>query len=288
MKLPRIAAYLAVPAALSLAACGGGSTSPFVNNATQGTAQVRFVQADPKVGALDVYFFQSAGSQTSSAAFSNLAFGEASDYQPQTAVANTLVARSAGSASSSTAVTACNLPPLTNANYSIVIADQNGAPNCMVFQDQNYSATPQYRFHHAASIKAAANSALATVAYGVGTSAAAFTVQGTSGVGGFVGSSNPITQSGSSGNQANATGSVFGVGASAATGTSATPLTSLSAPSIFAPGSLTQPDSAGTLPFSTYAGVSLFAIDCTTAIAGATTPVPCNGGLALIGVFDSK
>ena len=145
MTLPRIAACFTIPAALLLSACGGGSSSPFVNNATQGTAQVRFVQADPKFGPLDIYFFQSAGSQTTTPAFSSLAFGEASDYQPQTAVPNTLVARTAGSASSGPGVTACNLPPLTNANYSVVIADQNGAPNCMVFQDQNYSTTLQYR-----------------------------------------------------------------------------------------------------------------------------------------------
>src|SRR6202049_2030236 len=163
MTLPRIAACFTIPAALLLSACGGGSSSPFVNNATQGTAQVRFVQADPKFGPLDIYFFQSAGSQTTTPAFSSLAFGEASDYQPQTAVPNTLVARTAGSASSGPGVTACNLPPLTNANYSIVIADQNGAPNCMVFQDQNYSTTLQYRMHYAASLYAAANPAFASV-----------------------------------------------------------------------------------------------------------------------------
>src|ERR1700737_2307255 len=151
MKLPRIAAFLAIPTALSLTACGGGSTSPFVNNATQGAAQVRFVQGDPKIGALDIYFYQSSGAPTTSTAFANLAFGEASDYQQQTAVPNTLVARVAGSASSSAAVTACNLPAITNVNYSVVIADQNGTPNCMVFQDQNYSGTAQYRFHHSAA-----------------------------------------------------------------------------------------------------------------------------------------
>jgi hypothetical protein len=287
MTLPRIAAFFAIPAALSLASCGGGSTSPFVNNATQGTAQVRFVQADPKFGPLDIYFFQSAGSQTTTPAFSSLAFGEASDYQAQTAVPNTLVARTAGSASSGPGVTACNLPPLTNANYSVVIADQNGAPNCMVFQDQNYGATLQYRMHYAASLYAA-NPTFASVSYGVGTTPAAFTVQGTSGVGGFVGTANPITQSGSTGNVALASGTVFGVGATAAIGATATALTSLSASSIFAPSSLTESDTAGSLPFSTYAGVSLYAIDCTSAIAGTPTPIPCRGGLALIGVFDTK
>ncbi|MDB5040377.1 MAG: hypothetical protein JWN27_1103 [Candidatus Eremiobacteraeota bacterium] len=287
MTLPRIAACFTIPAALLLSACGGGSSSPFVNNATQGTAQVRFVQADPKFGPLDIYFFQSAGSQTTTPAFSSLAFGEASDYQPQTAVPNTLVARTAGSASSGPGVTACNLPPLTNANYSIVIADQNGAPNCMVFQDQNYSTTLQYRMHYAASLYAA-NSTFASVSYGVGTTPAAFTVQGTSGLGGFVGTANPITQSGSTGNVALASGTVFGVGPTAAIGATATDLTSLNAASIFAPGSLTEPDTAGTLPFSTYAGVSLYAIDCTSTIAGTPTPIVCRSGLALIGVFDTK
>ena len=98
------------------------SSELIVNNATQGSAQVRFVQGDPKVGALDIYFFQSAGSPTTSTAFANLQCGEATDYQPQTAVPNTLIARVAGSSSSSAAVTACNLPAITNANYSIAIA----------------------------------------------------------------------------------------------------------------------------------------------------------------------
>src|ERR1700676_3379834 len=83
MQLTRIIALLTAPAALSLAACGGGSTSPFVHNATQGSAQVRCVQGDPKGGALDIYFFQSAGSPTTSTAFANLQYGEATDYQPQ-------------------------------------------------------------------------------------------------------------------------------------------------------------------------------------------------------------
>ncbi|MDB5094167.1 MAG: hypothetical protein JWO85_2268 [Candidatus Eremiobacteraeota bacterium] len=288
MTLPRIAACITIPAALLLSACGGGSTSPFVNNATQGTAQVRFVQADPKFGPVDIYFFQSAGGQTTTPAFSGLAFGEASDYQAQTAVPNTLVARAAGSASSSAAVTACNLPPLANANYSVVIADQNGAPNCMVFQDQNYSTTLQYRMHYAAALYAAANPTFATVSYGVGTTPAAFTAQGTSGVGGFLGSTNPITQSGSTGNLANAAGTVFGVGPSAAAGATVTALTSLPATSIFAPSSFTEPDTAGSLPYSTYAGVSLYAIDCTSAIPGTPAPIACRSGLALIGVFDSK
>jgi hypothetical protein len=237
---------------------------------------------------VDIYFFQSAGSQTTTPAFSGLAFGEASDYQAQTAVPNTLVARVAGSASSSAAVTACNLPPLTNVNYSVVIADQGGVPNCMVFQDQNYSTTLQYRMHYAASLYVAANPTFATISYGVGTTPTAFTAQGTSGVGGFVASTNPITQSGSTGNLANAVGTVFGVGPSAAVGTTVTPLTSLSATSIFAPSSLTEPDTAGTLPYSTFAGVSLYAIDCTGAIPGTPTPIACRNGLALIGVFDSK
>jgi hypothetical protein len=81
---------------------------------------------------------------------------------------------------------------------------------------------------------------------------------------------------------------VFGVGASAAAGATATALSSLPAASIFAPGSLTEPDTAGSLPYSNYVGVSLYAIDCTTSIAGTPTPIPCRGGLALLGVFDTK
>jgi hypothetical protein len=81
---------------------------------------------------------------------------------------------------------------------------------------------------------------------------------------------------------------VFGVGASAAAGATATALSSLPAASIFAPGSLTEPDTAGSLPYSNYVGVSLYAIDCTTTIARTPTPIPCRGGLALLGVFDTK
>lgn len=293
MTLTRIAASLAVPAALSLAACGGGSTSPFVNNATQGAAQVRFVQGDPKVGALDIYFYQSAGAPTTTAAAANVPFGEATDYQQQTAVPNTLVARAAGSSSSSAAVTACNLPSMgSTISYTVVIADQNGAANCMVFQDANYSGTPQYRFHHAAVDAVAASASRATVAYGVGTSSASFVAQGTSTLGGFVGSTTPITQSGSSGNVANAVGTVWGVGPSAAVGATVTPFSTLPVSSVFAPGSFTQPDTGGTLPFSpapaVYVGISLYLIDCLTPIPGATTPIPCTAGTALIGVFDTK
>lgn len=289
MKLMRSAALVAVPAALLLSACGGGSNSPFINNATAKAAQVRFVQGDPKVGALDIYFYQSAGAATTTPAAANVPFGEASDYQQQTTVPNTLVARAAGSAASGPAVASCNLPPLTNVSYSVVIADQGGTPNCMLFQDQDYSGTAQYRFHHAAADAVTANASLSSVAYGVGTSPAAITVQGTSALGGFIGSASPLTQSGSTGNQANATGTVFGVAPTAATGSTVTPSATLAASSIFAPGTLTQPDTAGTLPFSPYVGVSVYALDCTGPIAGATTPIPCSaGGIALVGVFDTK
>lgn len=285
----RSAALVAVPAALLLSACGGGSSSPFVNNAVSKNAQVRFVQGDPKLGALDIYFYQSAGAATTTPASANVPFGEATDYQQQTAVPNTLVARTAGSAASGPAIASCNLPPLSNVSYSVVIADQSGTPNCMLFQDQNYSGTAQYRFHHAAADAVAANAALNGAGYGVGTTPAAITVQGTSALGGFIGSANPLTQAGSTGNQANATGTVFGIAAGAATGSTATPSSTLAAASIFAPGTMTQPDTTGALPFSPYVGVSVYALDCTGPIAGATTAIPCGtGGVALVGVFDTK
>jgi hypothetical protein len=288
MKITRLAALLAVPAALSLAACGGGSTSTFVNNATQGTAQVRFVQGDPKLGAVDIYFYQSNASQPANATKTSVAFGEATDYTPQTAVPNTLVARAPGQTSGA-AITACNLPAITNTFYSVVIADQNGAPNCMVFQDSPYTNAPQYRMHHAASIAVANNSSLGTIDYGVGTAAAAFTVQGTSTLGGFVGSQNPVTLAGTSGNQAAASGTVFGIGpSSVAVGSTDTATASLAASAVFAPDSLTQPDTAGTLNFAPYVGTSLYAIDCTGPITGGSAAIPCNGGVALIGVFDTK
>lgn len=289
MKPLRSAALVAVPAALLLSACGGGSGSSFLNTAAARTTQVRFVQGDPKVGALDIYFYQSAGAATTTPAAANVPFGEASDYQQQTAVPNTLVARAAGAAPSGPAVASCNLPSLANVSYSVVIADQGGAPNCMVFQDQDYSGTAQYRFHHAAADAVAANASLNSVSYGVGTTPAAITVQGTSALGGFIGSANPLTQSGSAGNQANATATVFGIAPSGANGSTATPTTTLNASSIFAPGTQTQPDTAGSLPFSPYVGVSVYAIDCTGPIAGATTAVPCGtNNIALIGVFDTK
>jgi hypothetical protein len=286
MKLMRSAALVAVPAALLLSACGGGSNSPFVNTAVAKKTQVRFVQGDPKVGALDIYFYQSAGAATTTPASANVPYGEATDYQQQTAVPNTLVARVAGSSPTGPAVASCNLASLSNVSYSVVIADQGGTANCMLFQDQDYSGTAQYRVHHAAADAVAANAALNSVAYGVGTTPAAITVQGTSALGGFTGSANPLTQAGSTGNQANATGTVFGVAPTAATGTTVAPSATLSATSIFAPGTLTQPDTTGALPFSPYVGVSLYALDC---LAGGTTSIPCSpGGVALIGVFDTK
>ena len=64
-------------------------------------------------------------------------------------------------------------------------------------------------------------------------------------------------------------------------------LDSLNASSLFASGSLAQPDTAGTLNFPSTAGTSLFAIDCTPAAVAAMPGVQCNSGVALIGTFDT-
>jgi hypothetical protein len=292
MQLRRFAAAFALLGVFSLAACGGGSsTAPFFANATGQQSQVRFVNGDPKAGVLDMYVFASASSQGQSAAVTNLSYAQATDFTAQSSVSNTVTARVAGSGPSGSVVTSCNLPPLTNnTQYSVVIADKNGTPNCMLFQDANYGASAQYRFHFAAADAVAANAALGTVAYGVGTTSATFTAQGTASLGGFVGGTVP-TVVGTTGNQAATTGAVFAMGTNASAGASATPLVTLQTASIFTPGAFTQPDAAGTLPFSTYAGTSLYAIDCTSvsiAAIGGATGIACTNGIALIGVFDTK
>ncbi|HEY6236764.1 MAG TPA: hypothetical protein VIW69_16815, partial [Candidatus Elarobacter sp.] len=61
----------------------------------------------------------------------------------------------------------------------------------------------------------------------------------------------------------------------------------LDAKSLFASGSLTQPNSAGSLNFPNTAGTSVFAIDCTNASVASLPGVQCNGGAALVGTFDT-
>ena len=57
MQLSRLAALVAVPATLALAACGGGTSGVIGNGAgTAGQyANLRFVNGDPQIGNVDVY-----------------------------------------------------------------------------------------------------------------------------------------------------------------------------------------------------------------------------------------
>ena len=61
----------------------------------------------------------------------------------------------------------------------------------------------------------------------------------------------------------------------------------LNASSLFASGSLAQPDTTGSLNFPSTAGTSVFAIDCTPASVAPLTGVQCNSGVALVGTFDT-
>ena len=81
MKLLRLAAIVAVPAALSLAACSGGSSGVIGNNVGTGgqQANIRFVNGAPDLGSnVDIYF-QATGAGAPSAPASsttaNVAYG---------------------------------------------------------------------------------------------------------------------------------------------------------------------------------------------------------------------
>jgi hypothetical protein len=293
MKLTRLAALVAVPAAFSLAACAGGSSGVLGNGIGTGgqQANIRFVNGSPDLGSnIDIYL-QATGAAAPSApaapSTTNMPYAQTSLFfsEPPTAYVATVRAAGASSTSAALAGLACPIPQLaTNAKYTVVISGTNaGGHTCRLFQDFDYASTPQYRVHDAAS------SLGASVAYGTTTAGApaSFSSANTAPLGTSALTSGAVyTQVQPAGPIANPTSDpVFVIGTQ--TGTTIAATDSLDAKSLFASGSLAQPDTAGSLNFPNTAGTSVFAIDCTPSAVAALPGVQCNSGAALVGTFDT-
>jgi hypothetical protein len=298
MKLSRLAAFVAVPAALSLVACGGGSSGVFGNNVGTGgqQANIRFVNGAPDLGGnVDIYFQATGAGAPSAPAGSNtanVAYGVTTPFIQEPPTAGTILVRAAGSSASGPVLDSlsCPLPQLSNnSKYTVAIAGVGtGNHVCLVFQDFDYSAAAQYRVHNAS------RNAPASLAYTTSTTSTAPGTQATyngaqiAARGGN--SATPPTTftavqpAGPIGNASSNPAFVIGPNTG---GPTFTVLDSLNASSLFASGSLAQPDTSGSLNFPSTAGSSLFAIDCTPAAVAAMSGVQCNAGVALIGTFDT-
>ncbi|GAC1583025.1 MAG: hypothetical protein NVS3B7_18430 [Candidatus Elarobacter sp.] len=294
MKLTRIAALVAVPVAFSLAACTSGSSTPGVANFTGTQANLRVLNADPSDGSFDIYFQSTGTGAPASPLIGNLQYGVASDFANQPATgANLLVQTKGGPAPSTNSpqLASCPLPQLTvNAKYTIAVVRSATAVNCRLFQEFDYTAAPQYRFHNASASNGAGGTGLTFGTTANPSSGTPFVVQGvaragtlaagTSGATGFT----PVTPV-----LAVAVNVKFstGTGASSATvGGSDVAQTTLDSSKIFGSGSLNQPNTTGNLNYTGTVGTSLFAIDCTAAAVAPLTGVTCAGGIALVGETD--
>jgi hypothetical protein len=289
MQLSRIAALVAVAGAFSLTACGG-SSSGTVANISGNTANVRIVNGAPGQGSFDIYFQTVGGALPSSPVSTALAYGTATDFLTQPAIGENLIAQQAGSASpgaSGRATLSCPLPQFgINAKYSIVIVNSSGTLNCELFQDFDYSGSTQYRAHNAALNSAlAGGSGFGTISSASAPPGSPFTVQVSGPQGtlaaGALGSATSYTAAQPQSVPA-FTGSItFAVG-TATSGTS-TALATLDSRYLFAPNGTTQPNTGGGLNVTGSAGTSIFALDCTSAVA---TNVPCTNNIALVGYTD--
>src|SRR5471030_545898 len=121
MKFSRTLALMAFPAALSLAACGGGSTG--VSNAVGLQSQLRFVNGatDPTGTSVDL-FFTSSGTQSSTTALvPALTYGAITDFGVQPVTAAQIFIHTANSA---TILGSCSLPqPANNEKDTVVIVN---------------------------------------------------------------------------------------------------------------------------------------------------------------------
>lgn len=293
MTLTRLAALVAVPAALSLAACGGGSSGVLGNNVGTGgqTANIRFVNGSPDLGSnIDVYLTAvgaAAASAPAAPSTTNMPYGQPSLFIQEPTVAYTAVVRATGASSGSAALDgiACPIPQLaTNAKYTVVISGNGGTHTCRLFQDFDYSTGVQYRVHDAAS---SLGSQIAYGSSGSG-SAAPYASANVATLGtDAVSPAATFTTVQPAGPIQNPSSDVqFVVGPNTA-GANVTATDTLDARNLFSSGSLAQPNSAGTLNYPSTAGTSLFAIDCTSASVASMSGVQCNSGAALIGTFDT-
>jgi len=297
MNFSRLAAFVAVPAALSLAACSGGSSGVLGNTIGTGgqQANIRFVHGAPDLGNVDFYF-QATGAAAPTAPAgantTNVAYAVTTPFLAEPPVAGNVLVRAAGSSASGPVLDSlsCAIPQLANnAKYTIAIAG-NGTGNhtCLVFQDFDYSTGAQYRVHNASRNS---DPALAYNTAATGTTpgtAIPYVGSQTAARGGNT-TTPPTTYTTvqPAGPIGNATSNPsFAIGPNTG-GPTFPALDTLAATSLFASGSTAQPDTTGSLNFTATAGTSLFAIDCTPAAVAALPGVQCNGGVALIGTFDT-
>jgi hypothetical protein len=289
MKISRaLVAMFALPAALSLAACSGGSAG--VANAVGAQSNIRFVNGSPDAGTVDIYYVPTGSSRNSSPTYSAAAYGLITNFQTEPATAGQVFFYPTGTSTTPLSVSCATPATSSGQNYTVVLAGQvaKGTLQCAIFQDGLYGAPGQYRVHHASP---AANAAgLASIGYGVTPAVApTFTQAGTTT---FPNTNNTVSTAWFSITPSPAvtanTQTTFDVGAAGTTGSSDTTVLSINASQFTTPGASGQPDTGNTLPSSagTYNNASIFAIDCT----GATTPEgsACVGGAGLIGGFDSK
>ncbi len=293
MKFTRIAALVAVPAALSLAACGGGSAGVFGNPIGTGgqQANIRFVNGSPDLGSNVDFYFQATGAAApgspASTTTANVPYAQVTPFVAESPTAATVTLRAAGASASGPALLglACPIPQLANnAKYTVVVAGTAATGHqCLLFQDFDYSLAAQYRVHNG-SVNAPATLAYTTSSTGTAPgTAVTYNGQQVATKGGSA-SYTQVQPAGPIGNAASNPAFVIGPN----TGASTFPvLDSLNASSLFASGSQAQPDTAGTLNYGSTAGTSLFAIDCTAAAVATLPGVQCNSGTALIGTFDT-
>jgi hypothetical protein len=289
MKISRaLLALFALPVALSLAACSGGSAG--ISNAVGSQSNFRFVNGSPDAGTVDIYYVPTGTTKNSSPSYSAAAYGLISNFTTEPAVAAQVFFYPTGTTTTPLSAS-CAIPANSSGqNYTVVLAGRvaNSTLQCVIFQDGLYSASGQYRVHHASPAAAAAG--LGTIGYGVTPGvAASFTQVGTTS---FPNTNNTVSTTFFSITPSPAVTAdaqtTFDVGAATTTGSPATTLLSIDASQLVTPGATGQPDTGNTLPSSagTYNNASIFAIDCT----GATTPegTACVDGAGLIGSFDSK
>ena len=298
MKLSRLAALVAVPAACSLAACAGGTSGVIGNSVGTGgqQANIRFVDGAPGLGTNIDFYWQATGAAAPTAPAgsntANIAYAVTTPFIAEPPTAGTVTIRAAGASASGPALAglACPIPQMANnAKYTIAIAGTAAVGyQCLFFQDFDYHTAPQYRMHNAS------RNAPVTVAYS------------TSSTGTAPGTAVPYNgaQTAARGNSALAGGATYtqvqpagpiGNGTSnpsfvigSNTGSATFPvLVSLNASALFASGSTAQPDTSGSLNFPSTAGTSVFAIDCTPASVASLSGVQCNSGVALVGTFDT-
>jgi hypothetical protein len=284
MNVSRLFALAAVPAVISLTACNGGGGSVFGSNVTGTQAQVRFVNGSPDAGSVDFYLTPTGGTRSTTPSATGIAYGEASSFLAEQTVASQVVVYPTGTSSADVGGI-CSVPQLSNNNvYTIVLAGSGSGAHCLIFNDAVYAAQPAVRFHDASPNAGSAlyfGEAAAPLTIGAQVTALGSQTVPPSGATAFTPvSASAFTQSGAA---------AFAIGTTES-GTTFTATNTLAASAVFAPGSSTsQPNTAGTLPYTTGTfggpgGVSLFAIDCTATVPTGST---CVAGTTLVGVYDT-